>query len=244
MTDISFTWSEGQKIESAIAATLDNYYAEERPGVKYTYVFYVSDLLVCPKGGIDIHIRNAKNINGFSDSLYHISHEILNDKRYLGIRLYPVKNHTVYIDDAADLIKYANEKYFNNGGVDKFPAPVIKSSAPEPKPEADQPKPEADQPKPRKVVEIKFYELIGQPVIENGGTVTFKTSVRNDFDLSTIVEFKEPAQAIVTLPASVSDKNNLSVVGQLRINQIRHVMNFKSPDANAWVTVFSATFLN
>jgi hypothetical protein len=246
---INFSWKVGQKIEDAIKAAIDPYHAKIYPNKIYLYEFDLSNLLVADHD----YDFSVIGINKFAEQLKLISLNIVTSKKesegiatneYLGIETFYIDDNVIRFDDFSSA-KLPDLPY--NPFTDKKntvvtttkkppPKPVIKASAPEPSPP-----PNVE--KERKTVEIKFYELIGQPVLETVSSISFKTSVRSDIDLSTIVEFKEQTQVITTVAAAQDDKNSFSFIGKYMVYAARHIMNFKNPDAGSWVTIFYANKL-
>lgn len=88
--------------------------------------------------------------------------------------------------------------------------------------------------------QIYFVDLIGQPTWIGGIAMQFKCVMRGDVTIGDFV--KLPPAIVTTGSAAPSALVNLKSAfeGVFRINQIRHVGNFRQPDASAWVTTFDA----
>lgn len=89
----------------------------------------------------------------------------------------------------------------------------------------------------RKVTQLKFDELIGQPVWIKYGTVSAIVVMRHDLQVGDIMRL--PAQA---RPISIQDswphlRNRLAFTGDFIIMQTRFLGNSRTPNANSWVTV-------
>lgn len=85
--------------------------------------------------------------------------------------------------------------------------------------------------------EVKFVELIGQPTWIDFGVVQFKCVMRADLNVSDYV--KLPPGQVTTTAQSYSQYRDGSVFsGVFQVDQVRHVGNFRQPDASSWVTVF------
>jgi len=95
-----------------------------------------------------------------------------------------------------------------------------------------------------KPIQIDFTDLIGQPTWISPYTLTFKTVMRYDIKVgSQILMPKQSAQKglILTTPASQSQyKETVNFQGTFNVQMVRHLGNFRQPDANSWVTVFQA----
>ena len=86
---------------------------------------------------------------------------------------------------------------------------------------------------------IAFNDLIGQPAWIAFNVVQFKTAMRGDFNVSDYITL--PKGAVTTGAQSASQFRDSSVIsGVFQIQTIRHVGNFRQPDANSWVTIFEA----
>ena len=92
---------------------------------------------------------------------------------------------------------------------------------------------------PEKPTDIAFTDLIGQPTWIGSPMISFVTVMRADIKLMGYVRL--PVTATVTTPAALSQFKNKSVFqGVFRVQSIRHIGNFRQPDASSWVTMFEA----
>lgn len=90
---------------------------------------------------------------------------------------------------------------------------------------------------------IAFNDLIGQPAWISFNVVQFKTAMRGDFNVSDYITL--PKGQVTTQAQSASQYRDSSVIsGVFQIQTIRHVGNFRQPDANSWVTIFEAYIPN
>lgn len=86
---------------------------------------------------------------------------------------------------------------------------------------------------------ISFVDLIGQPTWIDLLTIQAKCVMRADIAVGDYV--KMPPSLATTSPQSFSQYRQSSVFqGVFMANLIRHVGNFRQPDANSWVTVINA----
>ena len=86
---------------------------------------------------------------------------------------------------------------------------------------------------------INFYDLVGQPTWIDFATVQFKCPIRADLQVNSYV--KMPPALATTQAGSFSqfrDKSTFS--GTFQIVQVRHVGNFRQPEAEAWTTTYDA----
>ena len=90
---------------------------------------------------------------------------------------------------------------------------------------------------PTKPKQLAFTDLIGQPGWINPGQIQVKAVMRADVVLGDYVRL--PKGQIVTTAQSLSQYKQGSVFqGTFQIDSVRHVGNFRQPDANSWVSVF------
>lgn len=89
---------------------------------------------------------------------------------------------------------------------------------------------------------INFVDIIGQPTWLSYGTISVKFVMRADLALMDNIYFPFTPQVGITPQAAISQdtKNKLVFEGGYRVNSLRHLGGFKSPDANSWVTVVEA----
>lgn len=86
---------------------------------------------------------------------------------------------------------------------------------------------------------VQFQDLIGQPTWIEGLTMQFKCVMRSDISIGDLVQM--PPAVILTTAAASSSLINLKSAfeGLFYINEIRHVGNFRQPDAASWITTFN-----
>lgn len=88
-------------------------------------------------------------------------------------------------------------------------------------------------------IQIEFNDLIGQITWIGFNQISFKCAMRGDLQVGDWI--KIPRGQITTSAQSFSQfRNGPIFTGTFRINSIRHIGNFREPNANAWVTVFEA----
>jgi hypothetical protein len=87
---------------------------------------------------------------------------------------------------------------------------------------------------------IAFEDMIGQPTWVNPRGIQFKCVMRADLKVNDYV--KMPPSLVVSGAATVNPRVSAKSIfqGVFRIVQIRHVGNFRAPDAAAWITTIDA----
>lgn len=86
--------------------------------------------------------------------------------------------------------------------------------------------------------QIAFQDLIGQPTWIEAPLIQWKTAMRADLKVGDAVKLP-PSQITNTQQAQSSLVNQkLNFQGAFTIALVRHVGNFRQPDAASWVTVF------
>lgn len=88
--------------------------------------------------------------------------------------------------------------------------------------------------------QIEFKELIGQPTWIGPNIMQFKCPMRADIQL--FDNIKMPKGLFTTTQAAQSGQVDLKTAfqGSFTVQQVRHVGNFRQPDAASWVTVIDA----
>lgn len=96
---------------------------------------------------------------------------------------------------------------------------------------------------PGQVKQIDFKDLIGQPTWIEPFKIQFKCPMRADLDIGDIIEMpkNETAGFYGVMPnnaLSIANYRNQSAqLGTYYIDTLRHVGNFRQPDANSWATI-------
>jgi hypothetical protein len=98
-------------------------------------------------------------------------------------------------------------------------------------------------------VALAFQDLIGQPTWIKPATVQFNTVLRANIGVGNRVTFPTGILApyALTSPAAaapgsaVQVNNRIVFQGAFLVNEVHHFGEFRSPDAGAWVTAFTAT---
>ncbi len=99
-------------------------------------------------------------------------------------------------------------------------------------------------------VNVAFTDLIGQPSWITVNTLQFRTVMRADIAVGSIVNLPPGMQsqpgivqtAQSAVPAGL--KYQTSFQGEFLIRAVRHVGSYRQPDGNAWVSIFNATPAN
>lgn len=91
-----------------------------------------------------------------------------------------------------------------------------------------------------KTISIQFQDLIGQPTWIESPNINFKVVMRSDLSVGatitlpkTLVNNTQQAQSNLTNQAA-------NFQGTFKIRRLRHVGNFRQPDADSWVSVVDA----
>lgn len=88
------------------------------------------------------------------------------------------------------------------------------------------------------VKQIAFQDLIGQPTWIEAPLIQWKTAMRADIAVGDTVKLP-PSQITNTQQAQSSLVNQqLNFQGNFTVSLVRHLGNFRQPDAASWVTVF------
>lgn len=92
---------------------------------------------------------------------------------------------------------------------------------------------------PKTPTQIQFWDLIGQPTWLSPLTIQFICVMRADLQVGDYI--KMPPTQFTTSPQSYSNFRDNSVQqGSFQIDMIRHIGNFRSPDAASWITLVDA----
>lgn len=87
---------------------------------------------------------------------------------------------------------------------------------------------------------IVFTDLIGQPVWLDLLTVQIKVVMRSDIRVGDTVEFDTSKINISKTAKSFSQlKNDVVYTGKAWVSSVRHIGNFRQPDANSWVSIIN-----
>jgi len=103
-----------------------------------------------------------------------------------------------------------------------------------------QPTSPTNDPNEPKTVTVDFKDYIGQPTWINVQTIQFKTAMRTDINVNDTAILPSGFFGIASQQpfAQQNYRDKLAQNGSFIINSVRHVGNFRQPDANSWVTVF------
>lgn len=95
-------------------------------------------------------------------------------------------------------------------------------------------------------IQLKFEDLVGQPVWIAPYELQMKLVMRADLSVSTLVKMPAKAKSkpgiVTTQPASLPSYTDQSSIfsGNFFVKSIRHVGNFRSPQGESWVTIINA----
>lgn len=84
---------------------------------------------------------------------------------------------------------------------------------------------------------INFIDLIGQPTWIEFAKINFKCVMRADLNVGDYITLPQ-GQATTTQASYSQFKDNTAFSGVFQIDTVRHVGNFRQPDASSWVTVY------
>lgn len=101
-----------------------------------------------------------------------------------------------------------------------------------------------DDSKPSTAKTILFTDIIGQPTWISPPFIQFKTVMRGDLNVGDTITLPSgiatvTGQSLIGTTA-VPNRDKLNFQGTYRLQSVRHVGNFRQPDANSWVTIFEA----
>jgi len=85
-------------------------------------------------------------------------------------------------------------------------------------------------------IKIEFNDLIGQPTWLNYNEVQLKCVMRSDIKVANIVTM--PKSNIIQ-GKFFAPKNEIFYTGDAFVSSVRHIGNFRQPDANSWVSVIN-----
>jgi hypothetical protein len=85
-------------------------------------------------------------------------------------------------------------------------------------------------------VQVKFNDLIGQPAWQDFSTVQMKVVMRSDIHVADTVIMPQ-SNTLTTARAFSNLKEGIAYAGSGWVKSVRHIGNFRQPDANSWVSV-------
>jgi hypothetical protein len=87
--------------------------------------------------------------------------------------------------------------------------------------------------------QIIFTDVIGQPVWKDFATIGLYCVLRHDIQVGDYIVLPK-AQVTTTAQSYPAYRNNLVFQGSFLVTRVRHVGNFRDPDAASWVTTIDA----
>lgn len=87
--------------------------------------------------------------------------------------------------------------------------------------------------------QIKFQDLIGQPTWIQSPLIQLSTVMRSDIHVGDYIKLP-PSLATNTAQGLAQFRSKSAFQGTFQVTQVRHVGNYRTPDANAWVTNIDA----
>ena len=95
-------------------------------------------------------------------------------------------------------------------------------------------------------IDIKFFDLIGQPTWIEANRIQFKCPMRADLQVQYTVTLPVGFYGVFpnqpTGPGIMPSRSRSAQQGKYTVNELRHVGNFRQSDANSWVTVVTCIF--
>jgi len=86
---------------------------------------------------------------------------------------------------------------------------------------------------------IVFTDVIGQPVWKDLATIGIYCVLRHDIQVGDYISLPQ-SQVTTTAQSYSAYRNNLVFQGSFLVTRVRHVGNFRDPDAASWVTTIDA----
>jgi len=93
--------------------------------------------------------------------------------------------------------------------------------------------------KPTPPKQIVFTDLIGQPVWKDFATIGLYCVLRSDIQVGDYISLPK-AQVTTTAQSYPAYRNQSVFQGTFQVGRVRHVGNFRQPDASSWITVIDA----
>lgn len=89
----------------------------------------------------------------------------------------------------------------------------------------------------KKPKDIKYVDIIGQPTWIGVGQMQLRVNIRADLFTGDFIKIPESAVKQTSKSMQGFSKNKTSFNGTFQVVGLRHLGNFRQPDANSWVTV-------
>ena len=90
------------------------------------------------------------------------------------------------------------------------------------------------------VVQIQYQDLIGQPTWIESPYIYYKTVMRADLRVGKDTKLPQTQTTNTASAASTFQNQKVAFQGNFQIATLRHLGNFRQPDASSWVTVVTA----
>jgi hypothetical protein len=87
---------------------------------------------------------------------------------------------------------------------------------------------------------IDYKDLIGQPTWIQSPLISFKTMMRYDIQVGPNITLPKTVVTNSARAQTSLQNQNVSFSGGFKIQSVRHIGNFRQPDAYSWVTEFNA----
>lgn len=91
--------------------------------------------------------------------------------------------------------------------------------------------------------QIQFQDMVGQPTWIAPNIINVKTVMRGDLKILDQVKLP-PSLATTTAASAPQFRSNSAFQGTFQVNTLRHLGNFRQPDARSWVTTMDLAVLN
>jgi hypothetical protein len=103
-----------------------------------------------------------------------------------------------------------------------------------------------DSENPRKLIQLAFNDLIGQPTWIEPATISFKTVLRSDIAIGNQIKCPAGISAPYALTSAaaaapnVPARSKLIFQGAFNVNRVQHFASFRQADADSWTTSYEA----
>lgn len=95
-------------------------------------------------------------------------------------------------------------------------------------------------------IQLQFQDLIGQPTWIEPNRISFKAVMRHDIQIGSLVKFPAAVVSPYVLTTdsaaypNVPARNKSVFQGTFFVNEVHHLGNFRQPDADSWVSAYTA----
>lgn len=90
------------------------------------------------------------------------------------------------------------------------------------------------------VKQIAFNDLVGQPTWIGPNQVQFNCVMRADINVANTIQFPQTQVTSTQAELGQQPQDKSSFSGKFGVSLVRHVGNFRQPDAQSWISTFNA----